>query len=154
MPDIETIVARLEQLYGVPEWQPRQNPLEELIHCILSQHTSDANSFRAYRLLRERYPDWEAVARACGGVSRDHPFGRAGEPEGAAHSGGAARHQSRPRRLHARLDARRANRRGAPVPAELARIDPNAPRLCCASRWGVPSSPSIRMCSASRGGWD
>ncbi|BCW96342.1 MAG: endonuclease III [Fimbriimonadales bacterium] len=64
MPDIETIVARLEQLYGVPEWQPRQNPLEELIHCILSQHTSDANSFRAYRLLRERYPDWEAVARA------------------------------------------------------------------------------------------
>ena len=54
----------LEQLYGVPEWKPRQNPLDELIHCILSQHTSDANSFRAYRLMRERYPTWEAVANA------------------------------------------------------------------------------------------
>lgn len=61
---IEEIVARLEALYGVAEWQPRQNPLEELIHCILSQHTSDANSFRAYRLLRERYPTWQAVAEA------------------------------------------------------------------------------------------
>ncbi|MCS7190744.1 MAG: endonuclease III [Fimbriimonadales bacterium] len=61
---IEEIVARLEQLYGVPEWQPRHNPLEELIHCILSQHTSDANSFRAYRQLRERYPSWQAVADA------------------------------------------------------------------------------------------
>lgn len=61
---IDTIVARLEALYGVPEWKPRQNPLEELIHCILSQHTSDANSFRAYYMLRERYPTWEAVANA------------------------------------------------------------------------------------------
>ncbi|MCS7299983.1 MAG: endonuclease III [Fimbriimonadales bacterium] len=61
---IEEIVARLEALYGVPEWQPRHSPLEELIHCILSQHTSDANSFRAYRLLRERYPNWQAVLDA------------------------------------------------------------------------------------------
>jgi endonuclease-3 len=61
---IDEIVSRLEQLYGVPEWKPRQNPLDELIHCILSQHTSDANSFRAYRLMRERYPTWEAVANA------------------------------------------------------------------------------------------
>ncbi|MCS6918554.1 MAG: endonuclease III [Fimbriimonadales bacterium] len=61
---IPEIVHRLEALYGVPEWKPRHNPLEELIHCILSQHTSDANSFRAYRLLRERYPTWQAVAHA------------------------------------------------------------------------------------------
>jgi endonuclease-3 len=61
---IDVIVSRLEQRYGVPEWKPRQNPLDELIHCILSQHTSDANSFRAYRLMRERYPTWEAVANA------------------------------------------------------------------------------------------
>lgn len=61
---IDTIVARLEALYGVPKWKLRQNPLEELMHCILSQHTSDANSFRAYRLMRERYPTWEAIAHA------------------------------------------------------------------------------------------
>ncbi len=61
---IPEIVARLETLYGVAEWKPRTEPLEELIHCILSQHTSDANSFRAYRLLRERFPTWEAVVSA------------------------------------------------------------------------------------------
>ncbi|MFN4032613.1 MAG: endonuclease III domain-containing protein [Fimbriimonadales bacterium] len=61
---IPEIVARLESCYGVPEWNPRNNPLDELIHCILSQHTSDANSFRAYRLLRERYPTWRAVVDA------------------------------------------------------------------------------------------
>jgi endonuclease-3 len=38
--------------------------LEELIACILSQHTSDANSWRAYRQLRERFPSWEAVMEA------------------------------------------------------------------------------------------
>jgi endonuclease-3 len=64
VPDIPLIVSRLEELYGVAEWKLRQNPLDELIHCILSQHTSDANSFRAYRLMRERYPTWEAVANA------------------------------------------------------------------------------------------
>ncbi|MDW8107339.1 MAG: endonuclease III [Armatimonadota bacterium] len=63
-PPIAEIVSRLEALYGVPEWKPRQNPLEELIHCILSQHTSDKNSFRAYRLLRQRYRSWQAVAEA------------------------------------------------------------------------------------------
>ncbi|GIV11195.1 MAG: hypothetical protein KatS3mg020_0686 [Fimbriimonadales bacterium] len=61
---ISEIVARLESRYGVPQWNSRNNPLEELIHCILSQHTSDANSFRAYRLLRERYPTWQAVVDA------------------------------------------------------------------------------------------
>ncbi|MFN7161476.1 MAG: endonuclease III domain-containing protein [Fimbriimonadales bacterium] len=61
---IAEIVTRLENLYGVPEWKPRNSPLEELIHCILSQHTSDANSLRAYRQLRERYPTWQAVADA------------------------------------------------------------------------------------------
>ncbi|MCS7209679.1 MAG: endonuclease III [Fimbriimonadales bacterium] len=61
---ISEIVSRLEALYGVPEWQPRHDPLEELVHCILSQHTSDANSFRAYRQLRTRYPTWQAVADA------------------------------------------------------------------------------------------
>jgi endonuclease-3 len=61
---IAEIVARLEARYGIPEWKPRNNPLEELIHCILSQHTSDANSFRAYRRLREQYPTWQAVVDA------------------------------------------------------------------------------------------
>jgi endonuclease-3 len=45
----------------LPSGEPRMEPLEELIHCILSQHTSDANSFRAFRALREAFPSWQAV---------------------------------------------------------------------------------------------
>lgn len=58
------IVQRLEQVYGTAKWQPRMEPLEELIHCILSQHTSDVNSFRAFEALRAAFPTWEAVLEA------------------------------------------------------------------------------------------
>jgi endonuclease-3 len=61
---IREIVNRLEACYGVPKWQPRMSPLDELISCILSQHTSDANSFRAFGKLKERFPTWEAVEKA------------------------------------------------------------------------------------------
>jgi endonuclease-3 len=59
-----TIVQRLEAQNGVPEWRPRLAPLDELIACILSQHTSDVNSFRAFDRLRQAYPTWEAVIDA------------------------------------------------------------------------------------------
>jgi len=61
---IKEIVRRLEARYGVARWKPRMEPLDELIHCILSQHTSDTNSFRAFRALREAFPDWQAVVDA------------------------------------------------------------------------------------------
>ncbi len=61
---VQQVVQRLEALYGVAQWKPRMEPLEELIHCILSQHTSDANSFRAFRALREAFPSWQAVVDA------------------------------------------------------------------------------------------
>lgn len=73
------IVERLEGLYGVPEWLPRLDPLEELIACILSQHTSDVNSFRAFERLKAQYPSWRAAEEApvveladtirCGGLA-------------------------------------------------------------------------------------
>jgi len=37
----------------------RFDPMEELVSCILSQHTSDANSFPTFDRLREGYPDWQ-----------------------------------------------------------------------------------------------
>src|SRR2546423_3563914 len=58
------ILARLEAKYGVPKWFPRMDPLDELISCVLSQHTSDANSFRAFDRMKERFPTWEAVIDA------------------------------------------------------------------------------------------
>lgn len=60
----QTIRERLEARYGIPKWHPRLEPLEELIACILSQHTSDANSFRTYEHLRKTYPTWEEVIAA------------------------------------------------------------------------------------------
>jgi endonuclease-3 len=52
------IYERLAEAYGVPEWRPNGDPLGELIATILSQHTSDVNSERAYKALRERFPMW------------------------------------------------------------------------------------------------
>jgi len=76
---IREITARLETRYGVAEWTPRWNPEEELISCILSQHTSDVNSLRAFERLRQKYPTWEEVIDAptdeladtirCGGLA-------------------------------------------------------------------------------------
>jgi endonuclease-3 len=73
------VQARLEARYGIPKWVPRLDPLDELISCILSQHTSDANAFRAFDRLKARYPTWEAVLGApteeladtirCGGLA-------------------------------------------------------------------------------------
>jgi endonuclease III len=51
----------LLEYYGEPRWEPRVAPLEELIGTILSQHTSDLNSGRAFEALTTRYADWEAV---------------------------------------------------------------------------------------------
>jgi endonuclease-3 len=38
--------------------------MEELVSCILSQHTADANSFPAFTRLRETYPDWQDIVTA------------------------------------------------------------------------------------------
>lgn len=38
--------------------------MNELIACILSQHTSDVNSFRAFESLKKRYSEWQEVIDA------------------------------------------------------------------------------------------
>jgi len=59
---IRRLVDQLESAYGSPRFIPRFEPLEELISCILSQHTADANSFPTFTRLRERFPEWEQIA--------------------------------------------------------------------------------------------
>ena len=54
----------LEQEYGRPAPRKRLSPLDELILTMLSQHTSDMNSDRAFAALKERFPAWEAVRDA------------------------------------------------------------------------------------------
>ncbi len=59
------IIARLEAIYGAAiQPPPRFEPLDELIACILSQHTSDINSSRAFKQLKSRFPTWELVELA------------------------------------------------------------------------------------------
>ena len=61
---IDQIISLLEQEYGVLEWQPRSDPVSELMRTILSQNTSDVNSKRAFDLLIATFGSWERVADA------------------------------------------------------------------------------------------
>ena len=66
--------------YGPVEWKARYDPASELVYTILSQHTSDVNSGRAFDALMKRFGSLEAVAAAP-----------AGEIEEAIRAGGLAR---------------------------------------------------------------
>ena len=55
---------RLLGHYGRPAWAMGYTPLEELVGTILSQHTSDLNSDRAFASLKQRFATWESVRDA------------------------------------------------------------------------------------------
>ena len=59
------VVQNLERAYGVPvnKWTG-WDVLDMLVAVILSQATSDANSYRTYDALKLRFPTWDAVLRA------------------------------------------------------------------------------------------
>ena len=69
----------LLRTYGKPKNEPDFDPLGGLIGTILSQHTSDINSGRAYKLLVATFTTWEDVRDAptdkiveavkCGGLA-------------------------------------------------------------------------------------
>jgi endonuclease-3 len=58
------VYERLVEAYGIPPWEPDGDALGGLIATILSQHTSDVNSGRAYERLRRTFVDWAAVRDA------------------------------------------------------------------------------------------
>ena len=61
-------LARVYELliatYGEPKNDPDHDPLGGLVGTILSQHTSDINSDRAYQQLIDTFPNWEEVRDA------------------------------------------------------------------------------------------
>jgi len=66
-----TLAAHLARIYdlliatyGEPRNEPDFDPVGGLIGTILSQHTSDINSERAYKQLVAAFPTWEAVRDA------------------------------------------------------------------------------------------
>ena len=81
---VARIYEKLVGAYGIPPWRPSGDALGELIATILSQHTSDINSDRAYRQLRAAFPSWEEV--------RDAPVEAV---EAAIRSGGLAQQKAR-----------------------------------------------------------
>jgi endonuclease-3 len=58
------VLQRLRAEYGEPERPGAIPPIDELVMTILSQHTSDQNTERAFASLRTAFPSWEAVIDA------------------------------------------------------------------------------------------
>ena len=61
---VRWVDRRLLAHYAQPAWEPNYAPLDELIGTILSQHTSDVNSQRAFEALKSAFSCWEAVRDA------------------------------------------------------------------------------------------
>src|SRR5436305_768790 len=59
------VYEKLIETYGEPKNEPDNDPLGGLIATILSQHTSDINSERAYKQLITTFPTWEVVRDAA-----------------------------------------------------------------------------------------
>ena len=58
------VMEALSPEYGPFHWEPRYDPASELVYTILSQHTSDINSERAFNNLMETFGSLEAIAAA------------------------------------------------------------------------------------------
>src|SRR4028119_1157561 len=58
------IVQNLENTFGEPKLGAKSDPLSLLINIILSQATSDANSDRTFRNLKNHFKNWKNVLEA------------------------------------------------------------------------------------------
>ena len=61
---IRAVQRRLRRQQGPFEPKPRLRPLDEVVATVLSQHTSDRNSERAFASLKRRFPTWEETLDA------------------------------------------------------------------------------------------
>ena len=74
MPDPEDVLAvqrLLRGSQGAFTPKPRLPIVDEMIATVLSQHTSDRNSGRAFAQLKATFPDWEQVLAAPAGQVAD-----------------------------------------------------------------------------------
>ena len=63
--DIVTVQRRLRAAQGAFVPKPRLAIIDEMIATVLSQHTSDHNSERAFAQLKAKFPAWEQVLEAA-----------------------------------------------------------------------------------------
>ena len=61
---VDVVAERLDAHYGPRLLEPNHKPVAEIVSTILSQHTSDINSGRAYESLKAAFPTWEEVIDA------------------------------------------------------------------------------------------
>ena len=61
---VKAVSDLLSIIYGPIPWEPRYNASEELVYTILSQHTSDINSERAFHNLLTVFGDLDHIADA------------------------------------------------------------------------------------------
>ena len=61
---VARVYALLVEAYGEPPWQPDGDALGSLVATVLSQHTSDVNSARAYAQLIKTFPSWQQTRDA------------------------------------------------------------------------------------------
>ena len=61
---IRAVHRRLRRQQGPFKPKPQVPPIDELIGTVLSQHTSDINTARAFAGLKSRWPVWEEVRDA------------------------------------------------------------------------------------------
>jgi len=66
-----SITDDLDAAYGPFMLRPNGEPLDQVIATILSQHTSDTNTARSWRSLRERFATWDEVIAAPTGDVAD-----------------------------------------------------------------------------------
>jgi endonuclease-3 len=62
--EIMAVQRRLRASQGAFVPKPLLPVIDEVIATVLSQHTSDTNSERAFAQLKAKFPSWEQVARA------------------------------------------------------------------------------------------
>ena len=63
-PSPDLVLERLRPRYGEMPWRPHGDPVSELILTILSQHTNDTLSGKAFARLLRTSPTWEDSAAA------------------------------------------------------------------------------------------
>lgn len=77
--EFSEIEAILDAVHGPQRWYRHGDPLDELVATVLSQHTSDINTARAFASLKAAFPTWVGVVDAptpevadairCGGLA-------------------------------------------------------------------------------------
>ena len=69
--DIAAVQRLLRASQGPFVAKPQLPIIDEVVATVLSQHTSDLNSERAFAQLKDKFPDWEQVLEAPAGQVAD-----------------------------------------------------------------------------------